>query len=99
MHTTDLADLQSLHTQKNGIIGSQKSVVNIHHDGTCMLNLVTVTLVDFFQTGQLRFYFQILLFGFLYSMLRLISLKETMNISVRSTTMSRPLGCESMVQT
>lgn len=64
MHTTDVADLQALH-KKNGIIGSQKSVVNIHHDGTCVLNLDTVTLVDVLQTGQLHFYFQHLLFGFL----------------------------------
>lgn len=55
MHTTDLADLQSLHTKKHSIIGSQKSVVNIHHDGPCMLNLVSVTLVDFSKQTNFTF--------------------------------------------
>lgn len=59
---------------KNSIIGSQKSVVNIHRDGTCLLNVVAVTRVDYFQTGQLLLWY--LLFGFLYSMLTWISLKK-----------------------
>lgn len=48
MYTTDLADLRFLHEKQNSVIGSQESDVNIHHDGSCMLNLVTVALVDFF---------------------------------------------------
>lgn len=100
VHITDLADLQSLHTHtQNSIIGSQKSVVNIHHDSTCMLNPVTVALVDFFQTGQLCFHFQFLLFGFLHSMLRLISLKKLRICECPLHDYVKTLGSEGTAQT
>ena len=82
---TDLGDLQSLHThththtthKKNSINVSQKSVINVSDDGTCMLNLVTVTLVDFFLNRPIDVAsFKYSLFDFLYSLLRLVSLKK-----------------------
>ena len=80
---TDLGDLQSLHThtqhttQKTSVTVSQKSVINVSDDGTCMLNLVTVTLVDFFLNRPIDVAsFKYLLFDFLYSLLRLVSLKK-----------------------